>query len=397
MLKRTKIRFRPLKKLVLERYLINDLKKARKYFMVKESVINMKRIVFVLHIDKFTRGFHKFIISNFTEQENWFVFYGEGGQFVFQTDHRYTFWCRSYKEFHLYPKLLEIVRECDAIIYSGIFGCERSVLKFGFDSLKKSYFQLWGGDYICFRKINQMGLREKLQMKFRKYVLGHAKAVINLLPGEYEELRNLCKVRGEHIVAPVPSDGTTQRLVQQLHDEPKNNDSIVIQIGNSATPTNQHAQIIHMLSRFKRENIKIICPLSYGDMQYAEQVIKLGLETFGEKFVPIREYMSIETYYSLLSSIHVAIFNNNRQQAMANISAALGLGCRVYIRKDTPMWKTYNNRGYFISDIDRIPEMEFSEMIQISAEEKENNFKCYNRASDMSVAIQAWSKVFDSI
>lgn len=357
----------------------------------------MKRILYVVNLDKFTEGFYKFIRMNFPDQDNQFIFYGKLHDFDFLSSADTCYWIETYRKLNSKHRAVVFARNCDAIIYSGIFGCERLALKFGLQTLKKSYFQLWGGDYNCFRNINQMSLKDKMWIIYRKYVLYNAKVIINLIPSEYDSLVKLCKIKGQHMVAPVPDDGTRKRMLNDLCHTPKSMQPIMIQIGNSATLTNQHVHVLKILERFKNENIQIICPLSYGNMEYAEQITKKGTELFGTKFVALREYIPLSEYYKLLSNVKVAVFNNDRQQAMGNINAALALGCKVFIRSDTPMWKTYNERGYFISDVDELAHVDFNELIEFPDDKIENNIECYNRNAEHEIAKKAWAEVFASI
>lgn len=48
------------------------------------------------------------------------------------------------------------------------------------------------------------------------------------------------------------------------------------------------------------------------------KVIIKGKELFGEKFIPLTEFMTFEKYLEFLGSIDIAIFAHKRQQAMGN-------------------------------------------------------------------------------
>lgn len=357
----------------------------------------MNKVLFVVSVDKWTEGFYKFIKLYFTTQENWFVFYGPVKNFAFSADDEHCFWCESSKGLMKQGRIKKLAKTCDAIIYSGIFGCERAVLYLGLSTLKKSYFHLWGGDYTCFGNMDQMKLRRKLLLSYRKFILVHAKAIINLIPNEYDAFNKLCKIRGQHLIAPMPDDGTRYKLLSDLHFVSKSSNPILIQVGNSATSTNCHIEILKELERFKNEDIKIICPLSYGEKTYAEQIEQLGKKIFGDKFFALKDYMPLEEYYKLLAKVQVAIFNNDRQQAMGNINAAAALGCRVYIRHDTPMWQAYSDKGFVFSDVERIADMEFDEFIQVNEEDKQKNYQSFNKLSDGITSVNAWKAIFDSI
>ena len=59
-----------------------------------------------------------------------------------------------------------------------------------------------------------------------------------------------------------------------------------------------------------------------------------------------RSELKIENYnkkHANKDSIEIAIFNNDRQQAMGNITALLGMKSKVFIRDDTSMWSNFSN------------------------------------------------------
>ena len=86
--------------------------------------------------------------------------------------------------------------------------------------------------------------------------------------------------------------------------------------------------------------------------------------------------MSSEEYAKFFSKMNVAIFNNNRQQAMGNITLASFLGCKVYLRKNTTMWRQYVEVGgchfYPIEIIkeQKIEELQFIDNVSIDINKK---------------------------
>jgi len=151
----------------------------------------MKQILFVVHLDKFTNGFYRFISSNFRNQINWFLLYGNQREYDFITDDEHVFRFNSFREISKSNPVVQIARNCNLVLYSGIFGSEKCLLKFGCSTLKKTYVHLWGGDFYIFRHLKKCGKKEKINLLFRKYVIEHSAGVINLIPNEYGEL---CKL-----------------------------------------------------------------------------------------------------------------------------------------------------------------------------------------------------------
>src|SRR5690606_7302163 len=146
---------------------------------------------------------------------------------------------------------------------------------------------------------------------------------------------------------------------------------IFIQIGNSADPTNNHFELIDKIYASGLENIKVFCPLSYGNMKYRNMVLKYGDEWLGKKFVPMLDFMEFEKYNLYMSSIDVAVFNYNRQKAMRNIIGLLRLGKEVVISSSPSYYCYFKELGLSIFSTECIE----STSIPLTEEEKIKNIK----------------------
>ena len=78
-----------------------------------------------------------------------------------------------------------------------------------------------------------------------------------------------------------------------VHDSP--HDGLNILLGNSADPSNNHKEVLDKLRSYATENIRIYCPLSYGDRKYAQIVSDYGRLMFGEKFLALRDFMPFDS------------------------------------------------------------------------------------------------------
>lgn len=353
----------------------------------------MKNIVHIIHRDKFTDGYVNFMNKYLTYYNHLFYTVNKGFDIKVTSDDNVVFLSSFNDLIHKENKCH--LKSADIIIISGFFFVDQMEAFFNKKILKKTYFHLWGGDFYCLA--NNDSIKRIISNILRKYFFSNAGGIINLIPGDYEILCKYCTPKGKHFVAPVCGDGTTQKLISELRKVKKETEPYRILVGNSATETNQHIEILHILEKFKDKNIEIICPLSYGDKKYAELVIEEGNRIFGNKFKPLLEYMDKKDYFKMVATSCVAIFNNNRQQAMGNISATLGLGCKVYIRSDTPMWKTFHSdRQYCIYRVEDIESMSFDEFIKISSDVK-RNIDIYSELNDVNKYVNQWVNVLESI
>lgn len=147
-------------------------------------------------------------------------------------------------------------------------------------------------------------------------------------------------------------------IYEDLEDVMKNyqfssNNSIII--GNSASPTNNHLDIICLINKDNiPKNSKIITPLSYGNMKYANLVSTVFDSTFGEQYIPVRDFMELHEYMKLLSMANVCIMAHKRQQGMGNIIMMLHLGYKIFMNKESPAYTFLIENGvkvYTLEDL----------------------------------------------
>lgn len=172
--------------------------------------------------------------------------------------------------------------------------------------------------------------------------------------------------------------------------------SIMILLGNSASDTNQHIQMLDILAKYKNENLSIICPLSYGDKEYAVKIKNYGLKLFGDKFIPLMEYMSPVEYANILGKVDIAVFNHNRQQATGNIEILAYLGKKIFIRSDISSWNHYVVRdkcAFF--DTKNIEGMSFEDFIDNPSEAIATNEKYFLQIWDINHVVSLWKKVMN--
>ena len=110
-----------------------------------------------------------------------------------------------------------------------------------------------------------------------------------------------------------------------------------ILIGNSATPTNNHLDLLELLRHVDLDNRQIIMPLSYGDMDYANKVVTFAKKLFGKRVRPLLHYMNLQQYLSEVSTCGTVLMNHVRQQAATTISTSLYKGAKVFLRNENTL------------------------------------------------------------
>ena len=124
-------------------------------------------------------------------------------------------------------------------------------------------------------------------------------------------------------------------------------------IGNSASLTSNHLDIFEKLKLIGLlDNQKIICPLSYGNKEYANKLIKIGVSYFPEKFEPLTEFLKIDEYNEIIFDCSVTIMNHHVQQGVGNLLAMIYSGSKVFLSEKNSLFHYLKRIGVFIFSIE---------------------------------------------
>ncbi len=296
------------------------------------------KILHIMVLDKFIPPFIDFTQDNFDSSHHRFMILGKEKYEYGLTKIHTVEWIDKKSKM---VTLLSAMYQADKIIIHGLWHPRINQLLFLQPwLLKKCYHVMWGGDFYFPEK----------QGWIKKQVIKRMGHFITYIKGDYELVRQWYGATGKyHECFMYPSN-----LYKDYNIQLKTHDTINIQIGNSADPTNNHLDILEKLQKYKDENIKIFAPLSYGNMEYAQEIADKGKELFGEKFVAMVDFMPFEKYLDFLGEVDIAIFAHKRQQAMGNTITLLGLGKKVYLDSETVQFDFFRKHDVAIFDVKNI-------------------------------------------
>ena len=344
-------------------------------------------ILHVAILDKFIPPFIDFLGKNFNLFQHRFWLKGDKKQHPYK-DNPSTYQVKSSLLGNLlgHIKLIADLHRAEKVILHGLFDIRIVLLLSSMPwLLKKCYWVIWGGDLYIHEaeKKDNRWYRHEWIRRFAISRLGH---FITHVRGDYELAQKWYGAKGQWHECFM----YTSNLYRDYPIEPKPHDGINILLGNSATPTNNHLDALEKLRPFSDENIKIYCPLSYGDISYGDLVERAGSEIYGDKFIPLRNFMPFDQYLKLLSIIDIAIFNHNRQQGMGNIVGLLGMRKKVFIRNDITTWDSLKNIGAVAYNIQQIDLSKIE-----NATEKQNKENIMKYFSEKNLTLNL-SKIFYS-
>jgi dTDP-N-acetylfucosamine:lipid II N-acetylfucosaminyltransferase len=267
---------------------------------------------------------------------------------------------------------------CDKIIAHSLF--DQEVVDIMYDNpqlLQKSHWAIWGGD-----------LYNPPRNKKHDFVRSNFNSYSSIMYVDREYAIEKYAMKGRFYDAPNISDMSTDKLDKL--DTRKEQETIKVQINNSADRST--LDMLDSLARFRDMGIKVTTVLSYGDMDIKESIIQKGKELFGSKFEYLDRFLTPNDYLKHLAQIDVLVLNQNRQQGLWNVIAAIYLEKKVFIKSDISSYNCLNNLGINVFNSDDVVEMDIGEFLQNDS--KVMSKKSASKYISVAYAITAWREVF---
>jgi len=350
----------------------------------------------ILHLtrqEKFTRSFIDFIQENFEIKEHFFLLVGGQQKKEFEIeDTRYIKTLKDKNNFLKYFLKFNIkMYKADKIIIHG-FSQPYMFIYFSLQPwlLKKTSWLLWGADLYSY-KIKKTTIKTTIYEIMRSICIKNFNSIIAYAEGDYDLAKQWYKTKAELKKCLYYPYFAVEDYLKDIELD-SNLEENIIMIGNSASPESEHLEVFQKISKLKGiQDYIILCPLSYGNMNYANQIIEYGNKYFGNKFKPLVDFIKSEEYYKLLSKVKIVIMAHKRQQATGNILALVKFEKKIYIRSDISTWNFYKENGIKLFDYENLEEDLFN---PIEQREKTNNRAMIKEKFINKRMVQEWSIIF---
>ena len=129
-----------------------------------------------------------------------------------------------------------------------------------------------------------------------------------------------------------------------------------IWVGNSSAIKNNHLDVLWTLKKSgllrKLNEVKVIMPLSYGELWIRNIVLKLGRMLLGNRLQTLVEFMPLSEYNAQMLSCYTMIINYWQPAAQGNIITGLWLGMRVYLSERSIAYNYFKRIGCKIYSIE---------------------------------------------
>lgn len=265
-------------------------------------------------------------------------------------------------------KIVLLVRKYDVLIAHSL--TNQAVLAF-LVAPKKTVrvWSGWGFDYYTERVTFLLGggskeLYKELGGGYRNAGLNVKVALKKLLA----KIKEVSVARVDYFSAPIPNDFLIlKRNYPQFRGEYSQLNYASVEdtfslggcsvtggnilLGNSASITNNHIEVLERIKEFVLEGRKVVVPLSYGDKRYRDSIVEKGRRYLGDFFYPLIEFMPLRDYSQIINSCGLMIMAHKRQQALGNICSGMYKGARIILDEESPVYQFFIERGAVVNSL----------------------------------------------
>lgn len=209
--------------------------------------------------------------------------------------------------------------------------------------------------------------------KLRDKVLERIDYFQPVLPLEYELMCNVKGFKAKEFYYPSSFSYRNIEIPEKIVDGN-------IFLGHSLSPNNNHLDVWCDIKRYIPNNRNVIIPISYGSNKQLASELLNKIQSKKCNIVFLKDFLTINEYIQLLNEASYAVYGIIRQEAMGNIYHCLRSRIKVFLYKDSLVYRFLKNNGYVVYAIEDINENSFNEPLSLN--EHEQNIQAYKKQSE---------------
>lgn len=267
----------------------------------------------------------------------------------------------------------EILDKYDIVIFHSMMlspGTKSYILFHNKQYIRKIVWIEWGYDLYLTHGKGITDLVRFIVKKMMVYLFDRKiPYFIAIHPSDMDEYKRIIKGNAylnwvPYLEKPNPSTPCPKNSRKLMRDKIEAGKPITIQIGQRAWKGLNHLYWLKRLAVYKNENIRILLPLSYGDMEYGDKVQAEAEEIFRDKVIVLRDVMPLEEYRALLADVDIFVLDSRRQIALGNIHTMLRNQKKIYMPCDSSLYTYFRSQGIHICNIKEIGAVSFSTLTE---------------------------------
>lgn len=142
-----------------------------------------------------------------------------------------------------------------------------------------------------------------------------------------------------------------------------------IQLSNSAGEQGNHIDVWDSIKNYIPREKQVIIPLSYGNKRYADYVKRRILSEHKNTKI-LESFLPPSDYYDIVGKCTYFVHGALRQHAMANVFMAISEGRKVFLYRDSIIYRYLIERGFVVFTIEEIDHNSFKTPLSIEEHKK---------------------------
>jgi hypothetical protein len=154
--------------------------------------------------------------------------------------------------------------------------------------------------------------------------------------------------------------------LRELNPSLSGGDRLRLMMNHSGSTSGNH---IHLLKKYlgDKEGLEVVATLSYGNSAHIGEVINLGRQLMGDRFLPMREFMKRKEYFHFLSTVNILLLGHKRQEAGNTLFLSFILGTKVILHPESVLVPYLDEKGYVYFTWDHLLTREWSTSLDTKA------------------------------
>ncbi|WP_413472807.1 TDP-N-acetylfucosamine:lipid II N-acetylfucosaminyltransferase [Shewanella baltica] len=260
------------------------------------------------------------------------------------------------------------------------------------DIPKRSSWISWGADIYQYQS-NNKNIKQAIAKIIHSITSKRMKYVKSLNPGDGELIRQLFGCNQiETLPYPLVGVEKPDSFTSTKHKK------LTFLLGNSAAESNNHFELFDTIKHLTSEDILLLMPLNYaGKEGYIDTVIERGKDLFGDKFQPILEMLSKESYDKLLADVDITVFAHDRQQGLYVAYYMMLHGKKLFLKSTTTTYENFKNYNFIVDSLETLSQKPYHQLKQNDSSVQLTNQRILMENFTESALAIKWHEFFKNL
>lgn len=276
--------------------------------------------------------------------------------------------------------LYKVFSKAENIVWHSFLGLKGIQLLYVTYIFRKKITWIEHGHDLYYWKWNPKNIKDKIAFYFNRKIREECKNYGTTLWWDWYLIRRDFNQEGKKDVYFLPTPYNTiavDYLKEYISKSSKKSNKNItsILVGIDGLKVNKHYDILNRLKQYKTDNYACFMPMNFSlpyeyglinSRKYNAEVIEYGNRVLDHPVIELnKSSVELNTYFNVLNSVDVAIFDFERPIYLDMLFYLLYLGKKIYLSKESPTYKSLTKMGIVLYDINEVGKLPFCKVAKV--------------------------------